>query len=419
MTTPASARLGLEYNPLEAPLLDNPFPFYERLRQQEPVTFAPAFHLWLVSRYQDVMAVLRDTRRFSSRDILRPPVGIPPELLQLLEESGYSPDYPLLGDDPPAHTRIRNLAGKAFSPTSVNAMEPRIRAIARAHVDAMVSGNTRADIVSALAWPLPMDVIAELLGIPAADREQIRKWIEDEKHFFVPHLPPDALRAAVEGVAAFRRYLRATIEQRQQHPQEGDFLSTLIQARIEGERPLSTVELANLLSVFVFAGNETTTNLISAALLHLLSRPGLWQELRADPATIPNALEEVLRFDAPVMGMMRTATEATQVGGVEIPAGARLMLLFASANRDESVFEQAGRFDIHRPNANRHLGFGHGTHYCMGAPLGRLEARIALELLVERLPNPRLVEGEPITYLPNIIHRGPQRLVLEWDAPST
>jgi cytochrome P450 len=126
----------------------------------------------------------------------------------------------------------------------------------------------------------------------------------------------------------------------------------------------------------------------------------------------------VLRFDAPVMGMMRTVTEATQLGGVELPAGARLMLLFASANRDESVFEQAGRFDIHRPNANRHLGFGHGTHYCVGAPLARLEARIVLELLIERLPEPRMVEGEAITYQPNLLHRSPRQLMVEWDAPS-
>jgi cytochrome P450 len=218
-------------------------------------------------------------------------------------------------------------------------------------------------------------------------------------------------------MAAFRRYLRAMVEERQRHPR-GDLLSTLIEARLEGERPLSTVELTNLASVLIFAGNETTTNLISSALLYLLRHPGLWQELRATPAAIPNALEEVLRFDAPVMAMMRTVTEATQLGGVELPAGARLLLLFASANRDESVFEQAERFDIHRPNASRHLGFSHGTHYCVGAPLARLEARIVLELLTERLPNPRLVEGEAITYHPSIIHHGLHHLMVEWDAPS-
>lgn len=415
MTSP-SASPGLDYNPLASPLLEDPFPFYARLRQEAPVTFAPGFQLWLVSRYQDVMTVLKDSRRFSSRDILRPPVDLPADLLQLLEASGYTADYPLLGDDPPAHTRIRGLVGKAFNLSSVNALETRIRAAALRYVDALLSGGSRADLVSGLAWYLPMDVITEMLGIPRADGEHIRKWIDDEKLFFVPHLPPDARRRAAEGVAAFRRYLRAQVEERQQHPGE-DFLSTLIAARLEGERPLSTPELSNLLNVLVFAGNETSTNLISTALLCLLRHPGLWQELRANPAAIPNALEEVLRFDSPVMGMMRTVTETTQLGGVELPAGARLMLLFASANRDETVFEQADRFELRRSNANRHLGFGHGTHYCVGAPLARLEARIVLELLVERLPAPRLAAGEPIPYLPNLLHRGPQRLMVEWDTP--
>jgi cytochrome P450 len=410
--------LGHDYNPFAPPLLDDPYPYYARLRQEAPVTFAPGFHLWLVSRYQDVMTVLKDPRRFSSRDILRPPVDIPAELLQLLQASSYSPDYPLLGDDPPAHTRLRGLVGKAFNLANVNALEARIRATARTHVDAMLRGDSRVDFVQGLAWALPMDVITELLGVPRSDGQQIRQWNDDEKLFFVPNLPPDALRRAVEGVAAYRRYLRDLAEERRQNPR-GDFLSTLIEARLEGERPLSTQEITNLLSVLVFAGNETSTNLITLAIRSLLSHPGLWQELRANPAAIPNTLDEVLRFDSPVAGMMRTVTEPTQLGGVDLPAGARLMLLFASANRDEAVFEHAERFDIHRANANRHLGLGHGTHYCVGAPLARLEARVVLELLVERLPSPRLVTGETVTYLPNLLHRAPQRLMVEWDTATT
>lgn len=416
MMSPASNQLGLDYKPLEPPQLDDPFPFYARLRKDAPVTFVPAFHLWLVSRYQDVLAVLKDPRRFSSRDILRPPVDLPAELLALLQASGYTPDYPLLGDDPPAHTRIRSLVGKAFTPANVSAMESRIRDIARKHVDALLRGGSRAEMVSAMTWALPMDVITELLGVPVSDRGMIRQWIEQEKLFFVPQLPPDERQRATEGVAAFRRYLRALIEDRQKNPGD-DLLSTLISAQVDGENPLSTVELVNLASVLVFAGNETTTNLISSTLLHLLRHAPLWEELRANPAAIPNAIEETLRFDTPVVGMMRTTTETTQLVGTEIPAGARLLLLFASANRDETVFDQPERYDIHRANANRHIGFGYGTHYCVGAPLGRLEARIALELLLERLPQPRLAAGEPISYLPNLIHRGPHRLVMEWGAP--
>jgi cytochrome P450 len=416
MPSPASPPLGLDYQPLAPPQREDPFPFYARLRQEAPVTFAPGLQLWLVSRYQDVLTVLKDPRRFSSRDTLRPPVDLPPEMLEILNASGYTPEYPLLGDDPPAHTRIRGLVGKALSLARVNALEPRLREIARTYVDALLRAGPHADIVSGLSTPMPMHVITELLGIPSSDGEQIKRWCEDDKLFFVPHLPPDERMRCVQGVAAFRRYLRNMVEERQKHPR-GDLLATLIEARLEGERPLSTEELTNLLCVLVFAGNETSSNLISTALLHLLRHPGLWQELLANPASVPNAIEETLRFDAPVVGMMRTTTEDTWLSGTKVPAGARLLLLFASANRDESIFEQADRFDIHRVSAARHLGFGHGTHFCIGAPLARLEVRIVLELLLERLPHPRLVPGEPIPYLPNLIHRRPHRLLLEWDAP--
>jgi cytochrome P450 len=417
VTAPASPSLGNEFNPLAPPLLDDPHPFYARLRQEAPVTFAPNFHLWLVSRYQDVMTVLKDPRRFSSRDTLRPPVQFPPDMLQILEDAGYTFDYPLLGDDPPAHTRIRGLVGKAFSLQHVSTFEPHIREIASGYVDSLLRAGPRVDLISGMANPLPLHVITEILGIPPADRSRIRQWIEAEKLFFIPYHPPDELRRIVEEVAAFRRYLRALVEDRRQNPRN-DFTTTLVEARLEGERPLSTVELVNLTDVLVFAGNETTTNLIGLTVLHLLRHPGLWEELRANPAAISSVLEEVLRFDAPVMGMMRTVKEPSQLSGVELPVGARLLLLFASANRDEAVFEHPDRFDIHRAGAARHLGLGHGTHFCIGAPLARLEARIALELLLERLPQPRLVPGEPISYLPSLIHRGPHKLMLEWDAPQ-
>ncbi len=416
MNAPAPPPLGLEYTPFASPQLENPFPFYARLRQEAPVTFTPAFHLWLVSRYQDVQTVLKDPRRFSSRDILRPPVDLPPDMLEHLKASGYSVDYPLLGDDPPAHTRLRGLVGKAFSTASVQALEARIRDLTRTYLDTLLASGSRADLVSALAHPLPMHVITQILGIPPSDNERIKQWCEDEKLFFVPQLPPEERMRSAHGVAAFRRYLRDLVEERQQHPRPDDLLTMLIQAQLEGERPLSTLELINLACVLVFAGHETTTNLLGSALLHLLDHPGAWQALRDQPAAIPNAIEEVLRFDAPVVGMMRTTTEAVSLSGTELPAGARLMLLFASANRDEALFEHPDRFNPQRPNAQRHLGFGHGAHYCVGAQLARLEVRVALELLLERLPRPQRVVDQPITYLPNLLHRGPRQLWVEWEA---
>ena len=409
------SQLGLDYKPLESPLLENPHPFYARLRRDAPVTFAPAFHFWLVSRYQDVQTVLKDARRFSSRDALRPPIELPPSIQAILKEADYSPDYPLLGDDPPGHTRVRGLVGKAFTLSRINDLAPHIRDIATAHIDTLLRNGPRADLISSLAAPLPMQVITEMLGIPERDRAQLRQWCDDEKLFFIPNLPPDQHVRAARGAADFRLYLRRLIEERRRNPRP-DLLTSLLDARLEGERPLSTQELVALACVIMFAGQETTTNLIGATVLHLLRHPGTWQELRKHPFALRNAIEEVLRFDAPVAGMMRTTTERVTLSGTDIPAGSRLFLLFASANHDEAVFEQPDRFDIHRPNAVRNLSFGHGIHYCVGAPLARLEAQITLEVMLERMPDLRLVPGEPVPYLPNLIHRGPRQLLVQWGA---
>lgn len=411
----SSSPLGADYKPFEAPLLENPFPFYARLRREAPVTFAPAFHFWLVSRYQDVQNVLKDSRRFSSRDALRPPIELPPAIQAILKEADYSPDYPLLGDDPPGHTRVRGLVGKGFTSARVTNLTPHIRQIVSTHVDRLLRKGSGADFISSLAAPVPMQVITELLGIPERDREQLRQWCDDEKLFFIPNLPPEQHVRAARGAADFRIYLRRLIEERRRSPRE-DLLTSLLDARLEGERPLSTQELVALSCVLMFAGQETTTNLLGATVLHLLRRPGLWQELRKNPSGVRNALEEVMRFDAPVVGMMRTTTEPVTLSGTSIPAGARIFLLFASANHDEAVFEKPEQFDIQRASAVRHLGFGHGIHHCVGAPLARLEAQLTLELMLERLPELRLASDEPVPYLPNLIHRGPRRLLVRWGA---
>ncbi|QRK11235.1 cytochrome P450 [Archangium violaceum] len=408
------SQLGLEFTPLEPHFLNDPFPFYARLRREAPVTFAPAFHFWVVSRYADVMTALKDARHFSSRDTLRPPVALPREVMAILEPAGYRADYPLLGDDPPAHTRLRALVGKAFNQARVNALEPRLRQLVGAHLDTLRDGEPRAELISQLISPLAMAVMTELLGLPTSSGKRIKQWCDDEKLFFVP-IPLDQHLRAARGVADFRRYLRELVEDRRKSPRD-DLISSLLQARTEGDRPLDTEELVALTCVLVFAGHETSTNLLATALHHLLRHPGVWGELRKDTYLVRNAIEESLRYDSPVVGMMRTTTEPLQLGGTSLPEGARLFLLFASANRDESVFEQGERFNIHRASAVRHLGFGHGLHYCVGASLGRLEAQLTLEALLERLPGLRLAPGEPVTYLPNLVHRVPRQLLVEWDA---
>jgi cytochrome P450 len=406
--------LGHEFKPLEQPQLDNPHPFLARLRREAPVVQAPAFHLWLISRYADVLSILKDPKRFSSQDILRSPVELPQHITELLAEAGFTQDYPLLGDDPPTHTRIRGFVSKAFSAPRVSVLVPRIQRIAHEYLDGLERQGGRADVIARWAYPLPMRVATELLGIPKEDMDRVKKWCEEPVLLFNSGQTPEQQLERARRIADYWRYLRALVEDRRRHPREDDILTTLLEARIEGEKPLETREMVNLASVLVFAAQETTTNLLGSALLHLLRTPESWRALCEDPARIPQAVEETLRYDAPSSAMMRSVTEDVVISGTPVPKGARLLLLFLSANRDEQVFEHADRFDITRENASKHLGFGHGTHFCVGAQLARLQARIGLEAITQRLPGLRLVAGAPTVYQPNLLNRGPQQLMVEW-----
>jgi cytochrome P450 len=234
----------------------------------------------------------------------------------------------------------------------------------------------------------------------------------------VPGIGAAQQRQSAETEVAFSHYVEALIAARQRQPQE-DVLSALITARVEGERPLDGGELHALVEQLLFAGHETTTNLLSTTLFHLLRDATLWPTVHADPHLIVAAVEEGLRYDAPVHGMFRTTTEAVELSGVTIPAGARVFVVFGAANHDAQMFTAPDRFDLQRPQADHHLALGHGIHSCLGAPLARLEARIAIAVLVQRLPTLHLVPGQTITYLPSLLNRALQHLEVRWGTGSS
>jgi cytochrome P450 len=403
------------FNHLVPPDLHDPYPFYERLRREGPVVFNPIFDLWFVTRHEEAVAVVKDPVRFSSADILKPAHHLAPEALAVLGDD-HSNVYPLLSGDPPAHTRVRNLVGKAFTPQRAAMLEPRVRAIATELLDGL-AGERRADLIHRFAYPLPMRVTGEMFGVRASNMDDIKRWCDDETLFLMAPLPPERQVECARSVAAYRRYLRALVEEHRA-ASRGDLVDVLIDAQDEGESPLGTDEIVGALCVLIFAGHQTTTNMIGSTLWHLLRRPGAWQALRDDPSLIPGTIEEVLRFDAPVQGMTRTVTEATELGGVVLPKGARVFVLFASANRDPACFANPDQLDVRRAPQAPHLAFGRGPHFCIGAALARLEGRVALETLTQRLPNARLVSEDAPEYSPNLVHRGPNSLHVAWDSPG-
>lgn len=375
----------------------NPFPMYAALRSTGGILHLAEQNVWNIFRYADVKTVLSDYERFSNSHLRDGQVIVPS----------------LLGTDPPRHTQLRGLVQKAFTPKAIEAMEPRIAQLTDELLE-RVRGQGNMDLVADLGAPLPVMVIAEMLGIPTEDRVQFKHW-SDELVAASDRvlMGPDADLMEVTGAAMqeMLAYFGEIIDQRRHSP-GNDLISGLIVAEIDGER-LSREDLLNFCWLLLVAGNETTTNLLSNAIITLLEHPEAMAELLADPTLIPRAIEEVLRYRSPVQAMFRTAAQDVEIAGQQVKAGSMVIAWIGSANRDETVFPDADRFDIRR-DPNPHIAFGHGIHFCLGAPLARLEARVVLPALLERLPNLRRASDEPLQPVSGFIVHGVTSLPLRF-----
>jgi cytochrome P450 len=374
--------------------VDDPYPIYERLRAAGPaVQLNPG--IWAVGRYDDVLFVLKNHQLFSS---------------SVLGGGGFGART-IIGTDPPDHTRLRNIVNRAFTPRMVAAMEPRIREITTGLIDAVVTGDGRFDLIQDVAIPLPVIVIAEILGVEPERREDFKRWSDT----FVFSGVAMGTAGSEDARREFRDYFSQVIEARRREPRQ-DLISAL--TRAEGQDMLTAEEVFAFTLLLLIAGNETTTNLIGNAVLALLNHVDQFEAVKSDPARVPNLVEEVLRWDSPVQVIMRRATQDADVGGQTIPAGAVVMPMFASANRDERQFAEADRFDVLRENARDHLAFGYGPHFCLGAPLARLEAQVAMEELLSRVQNLQIA-ADKVERLESFLLRGPKSLPLSFDAHSS
>jgi cytochrome P450 len=390
------------FNPFDPQYVADPHAYYARLRETAPVQRAvlpDGQPVWLLTRYADVEAVFADPRMAkdprtacSAEQLARMPIR--PETTRYARTN-------MLSRDPPDHTRLRRLVSKAFTPRMVEQLRPRVQAIADALLDA-VADRGEMDVIDEYAFPLPITVIAEMLGIPAADRGRFREWSDAILTAIPPQPANPAAVAALEGLA---RYLEARFEERRRAPAD-DLITGLVQAEEAGDK-LGRDELQGMAYVLLVAGYETTANLIGSGVLALLQHPDPLAKLRTDPALMPSAVEELLRFTSPVKtSTVRYATADVSVGGVVIPKGEMVLVIITAANRDPARFPSPDALDLARPD-NRHLAFGHGIHYCLGAPLARLEGEIAFGTLLRRMPELRLgVAPEALAWRPNFGLRG-------------
>ena len=401
-----------DFDPLAPDYLADPYPYYARFRREAPVFYAPGIDFWVVSRYEDIVGIVKDPETFSNKRVQEPLQPLTPEALEQLKK-GVRVTPTTSTADPPLHKRTRKHAARAFSARRVAGLEERIREVANNLIDEFISEG-RADMVDRFAFPLPASVVFSLIGYPEEDTEMLKSWCSDRlKITWGRPLPEDQLET-IQKMTAFFDYIENFVHERAEDLRD-DYTSDLLRIRAEDEENLSLEEVVSICYSLSFAGHETTTNLILNGLRNFLSRPGLWEELREEPGLIENAVEEVLRRDTSVVAWRRSTTRPVEIAGVEVPEDARLMLLLASANRDESVFENPDELDIRRENASKHIAFSHGIHFCLGAPLARLEARIAFELLTQRLPDLTLSPPEqPFEFDPNMSFRGPKELWAEW-----
>ena len=397
MTQASAASPDFYFNPIDTAFRDNPYPHYPALLSGAPRKFTMFLTATLAARYQDCAGVLRDHDHFSST---------PPKALEALRTQfgPFAGATTMLDSDPPVHTRLRRLVSRAFTPRRVKDMEPRIRTITNQLLDRVGSASA-FDVMNEIANPLPVIVIAEMLGVPPEEHAQFKEWsngiIEGGRMAFGATPPGEAMRNASQ---ALRTYLSGQIERRRREPGE-DLITALVQAHDEGGA-LAADELLAFVVLLLLAGNETTTNLIGNGMLALARNPDQLGRLRSDPALMPSAIEEMLRYDSPVQSTVRTCVSAANIGGTDVAPGDLIFVIIAAANRDPSIFQKPESFDIAR-TPNDHLAFGEGIHFCLGAPLARLEGAVAIGAMIERYPQLRLADPDtPMVYRGSYILRG-------------
>jgi cytochrome P450 len=382
----------------------NPYPHYAELRRLSPVCQVEPHGMWVVTRYEDVSFILKNHSHFSSAGFK---VAWQPSWV------GYNPiANSLIAADPPQHTRLRSLVFRAFGPGTVARLESRVRAAAEKLADGLVEG---ADFVRTMALPLPAFVISEILGLDHELLPYFKQWSDDIVSITPTPRSPEEAERIRNTIAKLTSYVREVIAARRRQPAD-DTVSELLRAEVDGQR-LTETEITDFLIFLLIAGLESTTNLLGNALIFLAAHPEMLGRLHAEPALVLLFIEEMLRYDGPAQGVPRIAAAETTLSGVTIPRGALVFPLIASANRDESKFPEPDRFDLHRGSQGG-LQFGQGSHFCIGALLARMEARIVLETVAARYQRVEHVSGG-VQYQRALTTRGPVALPLRYIPAST
>jgi cytochrome P450 len=402
------------FSPLSAAFLDDPFPQLKALRDEEPVFYNEELGYWIVTKFQDARDCLQNLQDFSADIVLDPISPLFPSTLARFAESGFCPGGgSLVNDDDPIHSERRKWLAKSFTPQKLRVLEPVVRSIVTEYLDKIVTLG-HVDLVRDFVYEVPAMVLFHLLGIPNGQLETVKKWAGPTALFSWGRPTEREQNEMAELLGEYWRYAQGHIRMLKDNLGE-DVVSEAIRGQIE-QGLWSDDDLSRLVLNFTFAGHETTTNSSANAFRALLEHPDAWESLCQDPTRIPKAVDECMRFSPAVISHRRRVINPITISGVDIPAGERVLIYFASANRDEATFADGDRFNIEREGANRHMTFGFGPHMCFGATLARMELRIILEEVTRRLPHLRLAPGQTYSFSPvNTSMRGPDHVWVKWD----
>lgn len=409
---PATGTISSGFDLFHEPQLSDPYPFFRLAREQAPVFYAEDIDHWVVSRYEDVKQVLRDYENYSACNTIAPIHPLCEAAQRVLQEGGWNMAPALGNADRPQHTRNRLNVVKAFTPGRIADLEPYVRAVVNQAVDEF-HHKGKAELMAEFIFDLPALAILKMLGFPDEQAPAIKQGAKNRILFVWGRPGAEEQVKLAAGLASFFRLCRQLVDERLARPAD-DLTSELLRVRDGNDEILSLNVIASILFAFFTAGHETTSSLLGNGVIQLLKHEDAWRRIATEPALIPNAVEEILRYDSSVISWRRLAKREMKIAGVAIPAGAQVLLLLGSANRDDGAFENAEELDIERNNASQHLSFGSGIHRCLGAALAQMEARVTLEILSRRLPTMRLSSGQRIDYLPNICFHGPREIHVEW-----
>lgn len=411
------------FNPFDPATLQCPFPHYAAMRAEDPVHFVSGIGVHMITKHDLVMQVLRDPDTFSSRF---GGTGMPmdPSTRGRFEEvfaEGYPRVSTMLTADQPEHTRYRRLVSRAFHPKVIAELEPVVRTITTRLIDSWIDRG-RIEFVRDFAVPLPVEVIAHALNVPDDRLADFKRWSDDSIAGIGTNITLEARLEAERGVNEFQHYFAEQIEKRRSEPRD-DILTNLLNARIDDEdadiadkRPLDMPEMLSIVQQLLVAGNETTTKMLTEMIRLLAENPDEWRKVKADPSRVERIVEETLRLSTPTQGMWRLVSRDTELGGVSLKKGDRVIIAFCSANRDEDLYQDPDAFVPDRDGLRDHLAFGKGIHFCLGANLSRLEGKVALEELAKRLDSISLPASNTFDYYPSFMLRGLVRLDLEFGA---